>query len=131
MGVAATGLKRWQKGVAFLFEAAGFVGVDAVVADGVVVAVGDVFDGGGEEVGGGEDFEVAFGFPVGAGTVDDGGAFFFPGDLLEREGGAQQVFGELAAAIDVVRGHGFLSGVEVEAAVFLRLETRGCRREVE
>ena len=24
-GVAATGLKRWQKGVAFLFEAAGFV----------------------------------------------------------------------------------------------------------
>ena len=35
------------------------------VADGVVVAVGDVFDCGGEEIGGGEDFEV----PV-AGAAD-------------------------------------------------------------
>lgn len=33
--------------VAALFDAAGFVGVDAVVADGVVVAVGDVLDSGG------------------------------------------------------------------------------------
>ena len=35
------------------------------VADGVVVAVGEVFDCGGEEIGGGEDFEV----PV-AGAAD-------------------------------------------------------------
>ncbi|MEZ5327973.1 MAG: hypothetical protein R3F19_23245 [Verrucomicrobiales bacterium] len=51
------------------------------------MAVGDVLDGGGEEVGGGEDFEVALGFPVVAGTVDDVGGLFFPVDFLEREGG--------------------------------------------
>jgi len=104
--------------VAPLGESAGFVGVDAVVADGVVVAVGDVFDDSGEKVGGGEDFEIALGFPVAAGAVDDGGGFFFPGDFLQGERRPQEVFGELAAAIDVVRGDGFLSGVEVEAAAF-------------
>jgi len=39
------------------------------------LAVGDVLDSGSDEVGGGEDFEVAFGFPVAAGTVDDGGGW--------------------------------------------------------
>ena len=63
-----------------------------------------MLDGGGEEVSGGEDFEVALGFPVVAGTVDDGGGLFVPCDFLEREGGAQEVFGELAPAIDVVCG---------------------------
>jgi len=114
MGTLA-GDRDW---VAPLFEAAGFVGVEAVVADGVVVAVGDVLDGGGEEVGGGEDFKIALGFPVVPGTVDDGGGFFFPGDFLQGEGGAQEILGELAAAIDVVGSDGFFTGVEVEAAVF-------------
>ena len=59
-----------------------------VVADGVVVAVGDVFDSGGEEIGGGEDFEVALVFPVVAAAVDDGRGFLFPGDFLEGEGSA-------------------------------------------
>lgn len=108
-----------------LFEAAGFVRVDAVVANGVVVAVGDVLDGGGDEVGGGEDFEVAFGFPVLAGTVDDGGGFLFPGYFLEGERGAQEILGELAAAIDVGRSDGFFAGVEVEAAVFPVEEVAG------
>ena len=39
------------------------------------MAVGDVLDGSGDKVGGGEDFEVAFGLPVAAGTVNDGGGW--------------------------------------------------------
>ena len=61
-----------------------------------MVAVGDVLDGGGDEIGGGEDFEIALGFPVVAGTVDDGGGTFVPGDFLQGEGRAQEVLGELA-----------------------------------
>ena len=111
--------------VAPLGESAGLVGVDAVVADSVVVAVGDVFDDSGEKVGGGEDFEIALGFPVAAGAVDDGGGFLLPGDFLQGERRPQEVLGELAAAIDVVGGDGFLSGVEVEAAVFPGEEIAG------
>ena len=81
----------------------------------MVVAVGDVLDGSGDKVGGGEDFEIALGFPVVAGAVDDGGGLFVPGDFLQGEGGAPKVFGELAAAIDVVCCDGFFSGIEAGA----------------
>jgi hypothetical protein len=50
-------------------------------------------------------------------SLIDGGGLFFPGDFLEGEGCAQEVFGELAAAFDVVGGDGFFSSVEIEAAV--------------
>ena len=60
-----------------------------------------------------------------AGTVNDGGGFFFPGDFLERKGCAQEVFSELAAAVAVVCGDGFFSGVQVEAAVFPVEEVAG------
>ena len=66
-------------GVAPPGETTGFVGVDPVVADGVVVAVGDVLDGGGDEVGGGEDFEVALTFPVVTTPLGDGGGFLITG----------------------------------------------------
>ena len=56
--------------VAPLFEASGFVGVDTVVSDSVMVAVGDMFDGSREKISGGEDLEIALGFPVVARAVD-------------------------------------------------------------
>lgn len=46
----------------------------------------DVLDDGGEEVGGGEDFEVALGVPTAAGAVDDGLGGGVPMDFLEGEG---------------------------------------------
>ena len=76
-------------------------------------------DGGsGGGVGGGEDFEVSLGPPAAPGAVDDAAGFFDPGDLLEGEGGAQQIFGELAAAFRIVGGNGLVAGVEAEAIVF-------------
>ena len=100
-------------------EAAGFVGVEAVVADGLLSLWRDVLDGGSEEVGGFEDFEVAFGVPTAAGAVDDGFDVGVPGHFLEGEGGAEEVFRETAAAFGVVGGDGgFSAGVDVEAAVF-------------
>jgi hypothetical protein len=43
-----------------------------------------VEEGGGDEVGGGKDFEVAFGGVVALGAVDDGFGARIPGDFLER-----------------------------------------------
>ena len=54
------------------------VGVDTAIADRVAVALGDVFDHSGEEVGRDEDFRTAFGFPIVAGAVDDGGVPLAP-----------------------------------------------------
>ena len=70
-------------------EAAGFVGVEAVVADGLMAFGWNVFDGGGEEVGGFEDFEVALGVPTAARAIDDGFGVGVPSDFLEGEGGTQ------------------------------------------
>lgn len=98
------------------FEAAGFVRVAAVVADGVLVLRWDVLDGGSEEAGGGEDLEIAFGAPTGAGAVDDALGFLDPGDLFQGEGRAEQVFGELLAANGSADGS--CAGIEAEAAVF-------------
>lgn len=83
-GGAHSGRAQWQDGDAWFRRRSmprDRLEVDAVVADGVVVVVGDVLDGGGDKVGGGEDFEVALGFPVVAGTVDDGGG------LIEESAG--------------------------------------------
>ena len=63
--------------------AAGFVGVEAVVADGLLTLGREVEQSGGDEVGGFEDLEVALGGVVAFGAVDDGLAGCVPGDLLE------------------------------------------------
>jgi hypothetical protein len=81
-----------------------------------------VVDGGGEEVGGAEDFKVALGAPTAAGAVDDGLGPGVPVDFLEGEWGAQEVFGEVLAAFGVAGGDGFFAAVDVEAAVFPREE---------
>ena len=52
--------------------AAGFVGVEAVVADGLPALGWDVEKSGGDEVGGFEDLEVALGVMVAFGAVDAG-----------------------------------------------------------
>lgn len=82
--------RRWDEGLdKGAGHAPGFVGVEAVVADGVLALGRDVLDDGGEEVGGGEDFEVALGVPTAAGAVDDGLGGGVPMDFLEGERGAQ------------------------------------------
>jgi hypothetical protein len=53
--------------------AAGFVGIEAVVADGLLSLGRKVKQRGGDEVGGFEDFEVALGGVVALGAVDLGG----------------------------------------------------------
>ena len=75
-------------------------------------------DGGGEEVGGGEDFKVALRAPTAARTVDDGLRFWVPVDFLEGEWGAQEIFREALAAFGVAGGDGLFATVDVEAAVF-------------
>jgi hypothetical protein len=52
--------------------AAGFVGVEAVVADGLLALGWDVEKSGGDEVGSCEYLEVALGVVVALGAVDDG-----------------------------------------------------------
>lgn len=75
-----------------------------------------VEEGGGDEVGGGKDFEVAFGGVVALGAVDDGFGGGIPGDFLERKGVAEQILGKALAADAVVGGDGFLFAVvDVEA----------------
>jgi len=71
--------------------------------------------------GGGEDFEVAVDVGVEAGAVDDEVAGRFQGDLLDREGVAQDVLGEV---FEVGLGLRWdpLAGMEVEAAVFPGVE---------
>jgi hypothetical protein len=50
-----------------------------------------VLDGGGEEVGDLEDLEVLLGVPAALGSVDDLPGRFVPGDLFQRERGAQEI----------------------------------------
>ena len=110
---------RLDEGCSGTGNAAGFVGVEAVVTNRLLAFGRDVLDGGGEKVGGFEDFEVAFGVPTAAGTVDDGFGIGDPRDFLEGERGAQQILRQAAAPVGVVGGDGFFSaGVDVEAAVF-------------
>jgi len=84
-----------------------------------VLAFGrDVLDDGGEEVGGGEDFEVAFGVPTAAGAVGDGLGGGVPMDFLEGEGRTEKILGEALAAFEVARADGGVIGMNMEAAVF-------------
>ena len=99
--------------------AAGFVGIEAVVADGLFPFGREVVDDGGDEVGGFEDFEVALGGVVAFGAVDDGLGGGVPGDFLEGEGMAEEILGEAFAALGVVGRDGFFAAVvDVEAGMF-------------
>ena len=99
--------------------ATGFVGVEAVVADGLFSFGREVVDDGGDEVGGFEDFEVPLGGMVALGAVDDGLGGGVPGDFLEGEGMTQEVFGEAFSTFVVVGGDGFFAAiVDVEAGMF-------------
>jgi len=89
----------------------------------VAVLGRDVFDGGGEEAGGGEDLEIAVGPPVAAGAVDNPLRLFDPGDFLQRERGAQQVLRQLLTAGGAVDGP--IAGVEAESAVLPVQELAG------
>jgi hypothetical protein len=74
---------------------------------------------GGDEVGGFEDLEVAFGGVVSFGAVDDGLGGGVPTDFLEGEGMAEEVFREVFAPGAVVGGDGlFAAVVDVEAGMF-------------
>lgn len=99
--------------------AAGFVGIEAVVADGLLAFGREVEECCGDKVGGGEDLEVALGGVVALGAVDDGLGGGVPGDFLEGEGMAEEIFGEAFAPGTVVGGDGlFAAVVDVEAGVF-------------
>lgn len=98
--------------------ATGLVGVDAVVADGLLPFGWQVEEGGGDEVGGFEDFEVALGGVVALGAVNDGLGGGVPGDFLEREGMAEKILGEAFSTGADVSGDGFFAAVvDVEAGV--------------
>ena len=97
----------------------GFVGIEAVVADGLFSFGREVVDDGGDEVGGFEDFEVPLGGMVALGAVDDGLGAGVPGDFLEGKRMAEEIFSEALAAIGVVGGNGFFAAiVDVEAGMF-------------
>ena len=99
--------------------AAGFVGVEAVVADGLLALEREMVDNGGDEVGDFEDFEVSLGGVVALGAVDDGLGGGVPSDFLEGERMAEEIFGEALAAFGVVGGDGFFAAVvDVETGVF-------------
>ena len=73
----------------------------------------NVIDGGGEEVGGFEDFKVPLRAPTAPGAVDDGLGLGVPVDFLEGEWGAQEIFREALAAFGVARRDGFFPAVDV------------------
>jgi hypothetical protein len=98
-------------------SAAGFVGVAAAIADGVFSLRWEVVDDGGDEIGGFEDFEVALGRVVALGAVDDGLGGGVPGDFLEGERMAEEIFGEAFAALSVVGEGGFFAAVWGEESV--------------
>jgi hypothetical protein len=97
--------------------AAGFVGVEAVVADGLLAFRWEVEQSGGDEVGGGEDLEVALG---GRGSLL---GFRFQGSgRVPSEVSPCAIFhwaGEAFATGGVVGGNGlFAAVVDIEAGVF-------------
>jgi hypothetical protein len=79
----------------------------------------EVEEGGGNEVRGFEDLEVALGGVVALGAVDDGPGRFVPGDLLERKRMAEEVFGEAFAPFMVASPDPLVfGGVDIEPGVF-------------
>jgi len=76
-------------------------------------------EGGGDEVGGFEDLEVALGVVVALGAVDDGLGGGVPSDFLEGKRMTEEIFGETSPTGGVMGGDGFFAAVvDVEAAVF-------------
>ena len=74
----ALAVRAWPAG--FRVHAAALVRVEPVVAHRLLVLGRDVLDGGGEEVSGGEDLEVALSVPAALGAADD-----FPRRLVPRD----------------------------------------------
>ena len=97
--------------------AAHFVGIPAVVTDHLRPLVGDVLGDGGQEVGSGEDFEVAVDFGIELGAVDDGVGGGFQRHFCDGEGVAENVLGEFFEFGFVFGRDGF-ARVEVESGVF-------------
>ena len=64
--------------------AAGFLGVEAVVTDGLLALGWDVEQGGGDEIGSFEDLKVSLGVVVAFGAADDGLGGGVPGDCVKR-----------------------------------------------
>lgn|GEM_PF-1112669 len=99
--------------------AARFVGVEAVVANGLLAFGREMKKGSGNEVGCFEDLEVALGGVVAFGAVDDGFGGGVPSDFLEGERMAEEILGEAFATSGVVGGDEFFAAVVyVEAGVF-------------
>ena len=96
-----------------------FVGVEAVVANGLLAFGREMKKGSGNEVGGFEDLEVALGGVVAFGAVDDGFGAGVPSDFLEGERMAEQIFRQTLATGVVVGGDEFFAAVvDAEAGVF-------------
>lgn len=75
--------------------------------------------GGGDEIGSLENLEIALGVVVALGAVDDGFTGGVPGDFLEGERMAEQVFRKSLAAAVVVRSDEVISPVvNVESRMF-------------
>jgi len=102
-------------------DAAHLIAVPAVVADHLRPLVRDVLGDGGQEVGGGEDFEVAVDLGIEARAIDDDVGGPFQRHLLNREGIAQDVLGQ-GFEVGLGLGRHLLAGVDVEAAVFPGVE---------
>ncbi|MDA7522009.1 hypothetical protein N8518_02675, partial [Akkermansiaceae bacterium] len=101
-----------------------FVGVEAVVANGLLAFGREMKKGSGNEVGGFEDLEVALGGVVAFGAVDDSLGGGVPSYFLEGKGMAEEVFCQALATGGVVGGDEFFAAVvDAEAGVFPRKET--------
>lgn len=104
--------QRLDEGCSGTGEAAGFVGVEAVITNCLLAFGRDVLDGGGEKVGGFEDFEVPFGVPTAAGMVNDGFGVGVPSDFLEGEGGAQEILSQAFPRKSSVMGPRSAAGMQ-------------------
>ncbi len=109
-------------GCVFLTQSAATIAVPAVVADLRRAFGGQVRQKGRDEFTGGKHLEIALRAPVAFGAVEHAARGGVVGDFLEREGRAEKVLGETAAAGGIVGGKGRFAGVERKAAVAPVLE---------
>ena len=93
-----------------------------IVADGLLAFGWNVIDGGGDEVGGFEDLEVALGSVVAFRSVDDGLAAGIPGDFLLRGvhggDGSNATVGKIKPCAEGVLKGGGVEQVGEEVAAF-------------
>ena len=122
-GPAAAWAGRWSVKLARggpggpLAEPATLVAVPAMGAD-LRHALGwNLIEQRGDELGGGEDLEVALRAPVAIRAVEDAAGFSVVGDFFEGERRAQEIFREAAATGGILRGNGGFAGVDGKAAV--------------